>query len=256
MRIESVTLHNFRSYRDTTVNIAQYCLLIGENIAGKTGLISALRMFYDNGLKYDRGRDFPKFLTTDEESWIEITYYTDAEEQEGLKAEYRSDDQRLRVRKYFQGPKANANQSNIYAYENGVLSDNLFYGARNISQAKLGKVIYIPEISTADDTLKLSGPSPFREMVNFVMKKAINDSESFKALEKAFETFNRDYREEEAAKEEGLSIKYLEQDVNDNIKQWQIEFGININPIKPEDITKNLLEHFISDDNCLRYHKS
>lgn len=249
MRIESLTLHNFRSYKDTTVNMSDYSLLIGENNAGKTGLISALRIFYDNGLKYDRGRDFPKFETADDESWIEIAYHTDAYEQEGLKAEYRSSDQRLRVRKYFQGNRANANQSNIYAYENGVLSDNLFYGARNISQAKLGKVIYIPEISTADETLKLSGPSPFREMVSFVMKKAINNSESFKALERAFDTFNTDFREEEAAKEEGLSIKYLEQDINDNIKQWQIEFGININPIKPEDITKNLLEHFISDGN-------
>jgi len=250
MKIESVTLHNFRSYKDATIFLCDYSLLIGENNVGKTGFISALRMFYeDDGLKYTPARDFPKFDTDDEESWMEISYLIDDDEYNGLKEEYRSSDYKLKVRKYFKGNKAAANQSNIYAYENGVLSENLFYGAKNISQAKLGKVIYIPEISTADDTLKLSGPSPFREMVNFVMKKAIKDSSSFKALEQAFDIFNKDFRDEEATKEEGLSIKHLVNDINVSIGQWQIEFGIDINPIKPEEITKNLLAHYIEDEN-------
>lgn len=250
MRINSITLHNFRSYKDATISLCDYSLLIGENNAGKTALISALRMFYeDGGLKYSEDRDFPKFETDDNESWIEIGFLTDEDEQTSLKEEYRSTDCILRVRKYFRGSKVAANQSNIYAYEHGALSDNLFYGAKNISQAKLGKVIFIPEISTADDTLKLSGPSPFREMVNFVMKKVIKDSDSFRALEQAFDVFNRDFRDEEAIRQDGLSIKGLVGDINDSIKQWQIEFGVDINPIKPEELTKNLLAHYIEDGN-------
>ena len=71
-----------------------------------------------------------------------------------------------------------------------------FYGARNISQSKLGKVIYIPDICKTDDTLKLSCPSPFRNMVNFVMKKLVKNSAAFKKLGDSFEDFNIEFKEE------------------------------------------------------------
>lgn len=62
----------------------------------------------------------------------------------------------LRERKYLKSDdeeKVKADQSNIYGYEKGALSRNLFYGARNISQAKVGNVIYVPEITQTGETL-------------------------------------------------------------------------------------------------------
>ncbi|HEV2079203.1 MAG TPA: AAA family ATPase [Allosphingosinicella sp.] len=42
--IKSVALKNFRGFRDHTVDFTPFCLLIGQNNAGKTTLIEALRI--------------------------------------------------------------------------------------------------------------------------------------------------------------------------------------------------------------------
>lgn len=42
--IKSISLKNFRGYRDHTVEFTPFCLLIGQNNAGKTTLVEALRI--------------------------------------------------------------------------------------------------------------------------------------------------------------------------------------------------------------------
>ena len=42
--IKSVALKNFRGFRDHTVDFTPFCLLIGQNNAGKTTLVEALRI--------------------------------------------------------------------------------------------------------------------------------------------------------------------------------------------------------------------
>ena len=249
MKLSEITIHNIRSIKDSTIALSDYSMLVGENNAGKTNILVALRLFYeDGGLKFKKDIDFPKFDTDDNESWVELAFETTNDEQESLKDEYKSGDNILRVRKYFLSDNKNlvkTNQSNIYGYESGVLSENLFYGAKNISQSKLGKVIYIPAVSKTDETLKLSGPSPFREMVNFVMKRAVLESPTFDGLKSAFDSFNADFKEEST--KDGFSINSLIDDVNSEIEQWNVRFGVSVNPIKPEDIVKNLLSHYIED---------
>ncbi len=251
MKMREVIVHNFRSIKDVQVRLEDYALLVGENNAGKTGLVTALRAFYENdGAKYDPKMDFPKFTTDDKESWIEIHFATSDAEQEGLKAEYRSADKILRVRRYFQSAdkeRCKSGQSNIYGYEGGVLSKSLFYGAKNVSEAKLGSVVWIPEISTVDETFKTSGPSPFREVVNHVMKRAVMGSKPFTALQGAVEAFTRDFRTEASA--EGLSVDKLVKSINDEIRHWQVEFDVGLRPLKPEDVVKTLLDHSIRDCN-------
>jgi len=243
MKLEFVKIHNFRSIKDVEFFLNNYSLIVGENNSGKTNILNAIRMVYENsGLKWSKEIDFPKFATDDNESWIELTYLTTSEEQQELKEEYKSNDKLLKIRKYFcsNALSIQKDQSNIFGYENGILSNNLFYGAKNISQAKLGELIYIPAISKIDDTLKLSGPSPLRDMLNFVMKKAVFDSPSYLKLAETFEKFNDEFRDE--ASKDGFSINELVSDINNEIK-----FGIKINPVKPEDITKGMLSHWLED---------
>ena len=42
--IKSISLKNFRGFRDHTVELTPFCLLIGQNNAGKTTLVEALRI--------------------------------------------------------------------------------------------------------------------------------------------------------------------------------------------------------------------
>ena len=248
MKLIRCVIHNIRSIRDADIHLSDYSVLVGANNAGKTNIINALRLFYENEkLAFSKDRDFPKF-ETDPEAWIALTFETTEDEQEQLKEEYRDENRQLRVRRYFASEnkeRVKAGQSNIFAYEKGKLSKNLFYGAKNVSQAKLGSVIYIPAVSKTDDTLKLSGPSPFRDLVNLVMKKAVSASPSFDTLSKSFESFNANFRAE--ASSDGTSVDSLITDINKEVGQWGVRFGVDINPVKPEDIVKNLLSHHLED---------
>lgn len=249
MKIQEITIHNVRSVKHTTFQLSEYSMLVGENNVGKTNIFTALRLFYEDNLKYKKDIDFPKF-PTDEESWVELAFETTEDEQESLKVEYRSPDKILKVRKYFESKDRSlvkANQSNIYAYESGVLSKNLFYGTRNVSKEKFGNLIHIPAVNKSDEAVKLSGPSPFRQMLNLVMKRAVLESPTFESLSSAFDKFNSNFRRE--ASQDGYSISSLVNDINSEIDGWGTRFDISINPIRPEEIVKNLLSHYIEDVN-------
>ncbi|GAB4287304.1 MAG: hypothetical protein Kow0068_13060 [Marinilabiliales bacterium] len=252
MKIRKITIHNFRSIIHQVIDCKDFTLFIGENNSGKTNIITALRAFYENeGYKYDKKSDFPKLPdTTDSESWIELEFITTDEEQEKLKDEYKRDDKILTVRRYFESTdnnKVKKDNSNIfYVAKNGSISENNFYGAKNVSQAKLGKLIYIPEIATTDDTFRLSGPSPLRQVISFVFKKVLEKSDAFASLDKAFENFNKDFKTESSS--DGISMERLREDINNELKIWQFTFGFDVNPIKTDLIIRNLIEHYIEDD--------
>ncbi|MCK4241163.1 MAG: AAA family ATPase, partial [Candidatus Atribacteria bacterium] len=98
-----------------------------------------------------------------------------------------------------------------------------------------------------DETLKLTGPSPLRDVITFVMKKVVKTSESFESLNKAFGKFNNRFREE--ASKDGFSLSKLKREINYSLKEWEVEFNLNINPIRPEGIIKNLVSHYVIDKN-------
>lgn len=248
MKLKKIAIHNFRSIKEQEIELGDYSLLIGENNAGKSNVFRALRVFYELE-KYNENMDFPKFTTDDEESWIELLFMTTDEEQESLKDEYKDPSNVLRVRKYLKSAipgRMKPSQSNIYAYENGSLSNNLFYGARNISQSKLGNIIYVPEVSTVDDSLRTSGPSPLRNILNFVVKKLVEKSSSYTKLNSSFEDFNREFKVESR---DGYSIREIEESINNEMNGWGVNFGLTINSIRPEDLVKNLVTHYFEDEN-------
>jgi putative ATP-dependent endonuclease of OLD family len=248
MKVENITIHNFRSIKEQSLSLKDYSILIGANNSGKTNVIDAIRIFYDKDLRFNAARDFPKFQTEDGESWTEFLFRLDDVEYLNLKEEYKNREKRLRVRKYLKSndpERVKANQSNIYGYEGNSLSKNLFYGARNISEAKLGDALYIPEVTMVDDYTKLSGPSAFRSLLEFVFKKVTKGSKAFEKLGQSFDQFNAEFRSE--ASKEGMSIEALISDINEEIQEWDAKFGIDINQIRQEEIIKTLISHYLED---------
>lgn len=247
MKIKKVMIQNFRSIKYSEFNFKDYTVCIGENNSGKTNLLRALKVFYEiDKDKFDDKTDYPKFLDNkEEESWIEIEYQLTENEYSNLKDEYKLPNNTLKVRKYLKSKeKVKSSQSNIYAYEHGALSDNLFYGAKNISQAKVGTPIYIPELTSSDNELKLTGPSVFRNLISFFMTKIVSESDPFNTLKGAFSVFNDQFKD--LSKNE-MSLTTLNDNINTELKSWDISFDINVNSPDVNDIVKNLLSHRIFD---------
>lgn len=243
MKLRRLRIQNFRSVVATDIEIHDYTMIVGANNAGKSNIVAALRAFYED-FKHS-GDDLPKMkdVQTDE-SWVELTFDLSDIEWEGLADKYKEGvvGHSLTVRRYFASKdRFRSSQSNIYAIINGEPEADLFYGAKNVGTAKVGSVIYIPALTTAAEQMKTSGPSPLRDMLNLMLKRVIGNSPAFKEMEGAFETFNN-----EACGDHGF-LTQISKPINQSIEQWGIRFDMAVNPVAPEDITKNLIRHGFVD---------
>lgn len=248
MRAVTVTIHNFRSILDQTINLSSYGLLVGENNTGKSNVIDAIRSFYEKGLKFEASRDFPKVQTTDQESWIELEFKPAPAEFADLKDEYRLPQGTFRVRKYFRTEEKDSEgktKTGVYAYVGGSLSESRFYGFPNVAQSKFGDVIYVPSVSRLDDHTKLTGPSALRDLVSNVLKRVMDESPSYKALKSSFEDFEGGIKTETT--DDGHSLDSIEKDITSEIAQWGTSFRLTVNPVGLDEIVKNLIGHEIQD---------
>ena len=87
MKLRRAQIHNYRSIGDATIDVNDYTLLVGANNAGKSNLLNALRVFYED-LKWS-GTDVPQLAGIDDETWIELTYSLDKAEWDSLADKYK-----------------------------------------------------------------------------------------------------------------------------------------------------------------------
>lgn len=248
MRAIAITIHNFRTFADAELRLSPYSLLVGANNTGKSNLIDAIRVFYEKDIKYEEGRDFPKFPTGDKESWIEIQFEPSPAEFALLKDEYRLPDGTFRVRKYLQSSETDDEgkpKNGIYAYVGGTLSNSRFYGAKNVQQGKFGEVIYVPAVSKLDEHTKLTGPSALRDLINNVLKKIMGRSPAYTALKSAFDGFESALKTETTP--DGQSLQKLESEISAEINEWGTSFELFIYPVSPDELVKNLVGHRVKD---------
>ena len=105
----------------------------------------------------------------------------------------------------------------------------------------MGHVIYIPAQTMAADQMKTTGPSPLRDMLNFMLKRVVSESVAYKAVEDAFVGLN-----DEAHGDGGFLAK-ISKPINDAISDWGVRFDMSVNSVSPDDITKNLVKHAFTD---------
>lgn len=243
MKIRNIKIHNYRSIIDASIEAYDYTMLVGANNAGKSTIINALRTFYED-LKWSQ-EDFPKVGSQDEESWVTLTFELSEDEWNGLADKFKegATGRLLTVRRYFRSNEreVRTNQSNIYAIINGKPESDLFYGARNVGTAKVGSVVYIPALTTPGDQLKTSGPSPLRNMLNFMLKRVVSKSVAYQELSAAFDRLN-----EEARTENGF-LSEISAPINDAIADWKVKLDMSVNPVGPEDISKSLVKYVFVD---------
>lgn len=247
MRAVEVQIHNFRSIHDARIRLEPLSLIAGANNAGKSNIIDAIRLFYGD-LKWDDARDKPKVASGDPEAWVEVEFKPTEDELAQLKDDYKSADGTFRVRNYV-SPSTGADgkaRSGYYAYENGNLSNNLFYGAKNVGSGKVGHIVYIPAVSKIDENTKLTGPSALRELVAEVLNKVVADSPAYKHLTEAFGTFEGSIKTQASA--DGRSLESLEEEITDEISSWEASFSLAVQSIQPEEILKTLIKPQLIDE--------
>jgi len=252
MKLIHTHLHNFRSIIDQQFSLSPYGLIVGANNAGKSSIIDAIRAFYEaDGFKFDKDRDFPYIPTEDQESWIELTFKLDKEEFESLANDYKNDNQILRVRKFFLTNSKTHDEKSatglIFSYKpDGTLSNEPFYGAKNVQSGKFGELIYIPAISRVDDHAKLSGPSALRDLLIDIMSDVVEDGSAYKKLSESVGEFANAIRSEKTT--DNRSLAGFEDELNSLLRTWSTKFHLNILPPTPNDIVKSMLQWNLIDE--------
>lgn len=252
MKLFSVKLHNFRGVIEQEVRFQPYSLLVGPNNAGKSTFIDGIRAFYEkDGFKFKAGNDFPFLKTADEESWIELKFQLSDVEHDSLADTYQVEDKTLRVRKLFQTKTKAADGKNaagsIYGYKtDGSLSDEPFYGAKNVQSGKFGDLIYIPAVSKVDEHTKLTGPSALRDLLTDVMSDVVEGGNAYGEFAKSVETFASTILKEKT--KDDRSLEGFQDAFNKLLEPWQTKFALRFPPPSAADIIKQMVNWDLLDE--------
>lgn len=265
MKLLSTKLHNFRGILEQEVEFHPYSLLVGPNNAGKSTFIDGIRAFYEkDGFKFKSDNDFPLLKTGDDESWIELKFSLFDVEHDSLAETYKVADKTLRVRKLFQTKTKGTDGKNaagsIYGYKSdGTLSDEPFYGARNVQSGKFGDLIYIPAVSKIDDHTKLTGPSALRDLLTDVMSDVVEGGKAYGVFATSVETFASTILKEKT--KDDRSLEGFQNSLNKLLEPWQTKFELRFPPPSAADIIKqmvnwNLLDQFHGKAQSVDYYGS
>lgn len=245
MRLSHVRIHGFRGILDQELHFKNYSLLVGPNNAGKSSVIDAIRAFYEkDGFKFRKECDLPFSPSADGESWVELTFELAEVENNSLADTYKSAERLLRVRKFFHTtakthdgkPMAGA----IFGYRNdGILSTEPFYGAKNVQSGKFGDLVYIPAISKVDEHAKLSGPSALRDLLTDIMSDVVEAGNAYGAFSASVQQFSESIRDEQTG--DGRSLSGFESELNALLKPWESSFRFTFPPPSAGEIIKSML---------------
>ncbi len=253
MKLKKVIIHNFRGIIDASVDFKNYGLLVGANNSGKSTIIDCIRAFYEkDGFKFKNENDFPLKGNTDDESFVDITFSLNNDEYQSLKEEYRISDNQLKVRKYF---KTNQKLSDgktatgsIVGYKSdGSISNDSFYGAKNVQNGKFGNLIYIPAISKVDEHTKLNGPSALRDLVTNIMSDVLEESLAYKKFSENVQDFSQSILTLQT--QDKRSLSNFENDLNILLAPWETKFNFNFSIPNTTDVIKSMLNWNLQDNN-------
>jgi len=252
MKLIAAKIHGFRGILEQEVALRNYSLLVGPNNSGKSSVIDAIRAFYEkDGFKFKKEHDLPFVQSTDSESWIELLFVLADQEYDSLADDYKIPEKQLRVRKYFQttvkthdGKPATGS---IFGYKSdGTLSNEPFYGAKNVQSGKFGDLVYVPAISKVDEHAKLSGPSALRDLLTDIMSDVVEAGKAYSEFSASVQRFSESIRDEKTADERSLSG--FESDLNALLRSWDSKFRLTFPPPSAAEIIKSMLGWDLIDD--------
>jgi predicted ATP-dependent endonuclease of OLD family len=250
MKLLSVEIKNFRSLKDVKVAGPKddVWTLIGQNNAGKSCVIHALRAFYGD---YNvTNEDFFRGCGADSSIEITLEFCLSEEEFSQLPEFYKLPDNKLKVIKRFSRDNL---KGKPHGFENrdGIITEREedFFGAKNVQIGKLGNIIYVPAVKGLSDELKQVKSSIFTKLLTRIISDTLESLPSWTELVKNTKSFAQDLRSPVKNSGNLNSINEIEEDLTKKLSSWNLRTKITLLPPTPEDIVLTGSQlRFISDE--------
>lgn len=252
MKLVSVKIKNFRSLKDVDIHgpMDDVWTFIGQNNAGKSSVIHAIRAFY--GEYNITQEDFYRSGDTDIQIEITLEYQLSDEEFVQLPESYKLSGNRLRVIKKFSKDNLKG-EAHGFGLKEGleVEREEEFFGAKNVQIGKLGSIIYVPAVKELSEELKSTRSAIFTKLISRIISEALTTLPSWQRLVDQAQTFANDLRSPVKNSGEGElnSVHEIENSLTKMLASWHLKSQIMVSPPTPEDIVLGGSRlKFISED--------
>ena len=234
MKIKSIKIENFRSHKDSTINLRDYNLITGPNSSGKSSIFYALLCFYNyKGIKFNEDKDRSKF-SRDQPSRVTVTYELNQNDL-GIKNLFNLD--------------TNQNELSI----NYDLNENKYKleGKADIVKSTFTKffektnIIFIPAIPDSSEAFKLTGPSIMRDALTEILKTIWEQSPESKKVNETLGQLLSSLNQSKT--NAGISPSQITDKINESIKNVNLKLSFQTKTIDYTTLISNIYTVGVSD---------
>ncbi len=239
MKIKSIKINNFRSVKEVAITgpLDDVWTFVGQNNAGKSSVIHAIRAFYG---EYDvKIEDFCRADGFNKPIEVIMEYKLSDDEFSQLPEQYKLSDKTLAVvKRYTRDFLKGESHGFTKDSQSGEVkeAEEEFFGAKNVAMGKLGTVIYIPAIKDLGEELKKTKSSLFSKLISRVLTETLTDLPSWNDLIKNTEEFAKDLKSPIKSTGEFRSVNEIEENLSSRLSGWGLKSQISISAPSPEDI--------------------
>ena len=234
MKIKSIKIENFRSHKDSTINLRDYNLITGPNSSGKSSIFYALLCFYNyKGIKFNEDKDRSKF-SRDQPSRVTVTYELNQNDQ-GIKNLFNLD--------------TNKNELSINYDLNG--NKYKLEGKADIVKNTFTKffektnIIFIPAIPDSNEAFKLTGPSLMRDALPDIVETIWEQSPESKEINGIIDQLISNLNQSKT--NSGISPSLITDKINESIKNVNLKLSFQTKPLNHTTLISNIYNVAVSD---------
>lgn len=246
MKISQIKIHGIKSYTDSSVDMANYTVFVGENNSGKSNILFALLWFF--GKAKLALKDVNSGISDD--PYIEVEFELQKDEEFTHPDEYLVDG-KFKVRAVLSRTKISdkALACEYYGYTGKTdedIKDTKLLGWKTVAKPSFGDVIYMPSVRPLSEELKFTANSSLNQLVtkNIIARIKVEDEKN-QHYGRVVQSIND--LSTFISEGKGSAIQKLKEDISRKMLDYgNVKIGFDLVPPDAEDLIKS----------CFRPHTS
>lgn len=246
MKISQIKIHGIKSYDESTVELSNYTVFVGENNSGKSNILFALLWFF--GKEKLTIKDVNSGIADD--PYIEVEFKLQKDEKFTHPKEYLVEN-KFKIRAVLSRNKISdkALSCEYYGYisnNEDDIKDTKLLGWKTVAKPSLGDIIYMPSVRPLSEELKFTANSSLNQLVtkNIIARIKAEDEKSqhYGKVVKSINELSKFINQGEDS-----AIQRLKKDIAKKMLDYdKVQIGFDLVPPDAENLIKS----------CFRPHTS